>query len=197
MRTIVQIRRGFNLTRDFYECGKSLVIIRDSNPKLYYPEFSSFEEYCEKRFKKSVRAAQYFMSAASVVDNLLESGCSVIPTAESQVRAIATLPAHQQVEIWQKACSESKGVPIASKVKETKAAVLREPMPERVVKSEPWAKLPNPSTLLHHLKSRLKGTKVSLKDVEVLLELIQELSHGDCEWLQQHHGDRSAQNREL
>jgi hypothetical protein len=82
------------------------------------------------------------------------------------------------VEIWQKACSESKGVPIASKVKNVKVAVLGEPMPERAVKSEPQAKLPNPSTLLHHLKGRLKGTKVSLKDVEVLLELIQEFSHG-------------------
>lgn len=117
-----KIRRGFNLTRDFYECGKSLVLVRDH--ALYEPEFATFEEYCEKRFGKSVRAAQYFMSAASVFDNLLEASCAIIPTAESQVRAIASLPAHQQVEIWQRAGRESKGVPTATKVREVKAAVL-------------------------------------------------------------------------
>ncbi len=172
-----KIRRGFNLTRDFYECGKSLVLVRDR--ALYEPNFANFEEYCEKRFGKSLRLAQYFMSAAVVVDNLLEAECAILPTAESQVRAIASLPTHQQVEIWQKACDESKGVPIASKVREVKAAVLGEPKPERTFKSEPWVKLPNPSTLLNHLKDRLKETKVSLKDVEVLLELIQELNYGD------------------
>jgi len=172
-----KIRRGFNLTRDFYECGRSLTLVRDR--ALYVPNFNNFEEYCEQRFGKSLRLAQYFMSAAVVVDNLLEAECAILPTAESQVRAIASLPTHQQVEIWQKACSESKGVPIASKVREVKAAVLGEPMPERTFKSEHWVKLPNPSTLLEHLKDRLKETKVSLKDVEVLLKLIQELNYGD------------------
>lgn len=169
-----KIRRGFNLTRDFYECGKSLVLVRDH--ALYAPEFATFDEYCEKRFGKSVRAAQYFMSAASVVDNLLEAECAVIPTAESQVRAIASLNAHQQVKIWQQACRESKGVPIAAKVKEVKAVVLGEAPPVKPLKPPVTAE---PEILLSRLKERVKSTKVSLEDIEVLLELIQELSYSN------------------
>jgi hypothetical protein len=107
---------------------------------------------------------------------LLEAECAVVPTAKSQVRAIASLNAYQQVEIWQQACRESKGVPTAIKVREIKAVMLDEAPPIKLLKPPVT---PEPEILLSRLKERLKSTKVSLKDIEVLLELIQELRYSN------------------
>jgi hypothetical protein len=141
------------------------------------------------------------MSASALVDNLLEAECVVIPTAESQVRAIASLPANQQVEIWQHACTNSGDkVPTASQVKSSRAEMLGETMPDTPA-SPPAASdeggetecdnqtaaraipevtnykvLPQPAALLERLKSRVKGSKATLEDVEIVLELIAEMS---------------------
>jgi len=196
-----KIKRGFNLTRDFYDCGKALTLVRDSQPPLYYPEFSTFEDYCLKRFRKSVRAAQYFMSAAALVDNLVEAECSIIPTAESQVRAIASLPANQQIEIWQHACTNSNGkVPTATQVKSSRAEILSEPLPDApasppatsdeggetesdnqttaraIPKLTNYKVLPQPAALLERLRSRIKSSKATLEDMQVVLELIPQMT---------------------
>ena len=108
------------------------------------------------------------------------------------MRVIASLPSSQQVEIWEHACANSHGkVPTANQVKKSRAELLGESLPDAssssplvapdLVESDnqdvsQFKVLPQPATLLEQLKSRVKGTKASLQDVEVLLEIVLELT---------------------
>lgn len=61
------------------------------------------DQYCLERFNKTRRHIDRWIAAAAALDNLTESGCTVLPTAESVLRPIASLPPSQQVEVWNRA----------------------------------------------------------------------------------------------
>jgi hypothetical protein len=89
----------------FYIAGESLKALRDK--RLYRETHATFEAYIRDRFAFTRRAADYLISAASVVENLKREPmvlkCNVLPTNERQCRPLAKLPAQQQREAWNKA----------------------------------------------------------------------------------------------
>lgn len=95
--------------KTFFEVGKALLKIRDG--KLYREKYSTFEEYCEKRwgFKKS-RAYQLMGSAQ--VFGALESSTivDVLPENEAQARPLAKLEDDDEKRAaWQRAVETAPG----------------------------------------------------------------------------------------
>ena len=78
--------------------------------------YSDFHEYCLERFNKTRRHIDRWIVAAAVLDNLTESGCTVLPTAESVLRPIASLPPERQVEVWNRALEAAESCPTAKRL---------------------------------------------------------------------------------
>ena len=100
--------------RGFWDIGKALREIRDA--KLYRP---TWEAYCLKRWEFGDCRASQLMAAAEVMDNLKArkpTNCRVLPTNESQARALCDLDPEQQVEAWVRAVELSKGRPTGQAV---------------------------------------------------------------------------------
>ena len=98
----------------WYNGGKALGYIRDK--RLYRETHSDFHQYSLYRFNKTRRHIDRWIAAAAALDNLTESGCTVLPTAESVLRPIASLPPEQQVEVWNRAVEAAVGCPTAAEV---------------------------------------------------------------------------------
>lgn len=64
------------------------------------------------------------------MDNLTESGCTVLPTAESALRPIASLPPEQQVEVWNRAVEAVGGCPTAAEVEEIRDVFQGKALPQ-------------------------------------------------------------------
>jgi hypothetical protein len=103
--TIVENSRLNNLEsmiekgmKAFYEMGKALREIRDS--KLYRLEFSTFEEYCERKWNYKKSQCYQLIGASDVMDNL-SAIAEVSPQTESQVRPLTLLKTPEaQQEVW-------------------------------------------------------------------------------------------------
>ncbi|BAZ47298.1 hypothetical protein NIES4102_43440 (plasmid) [Chondrocystis sp. NIES-4102] len=114
----------------FYIAGKALKVLRDK--KLYRETHSSFFVYVKERFDFTRRAADYLISASTVVENLKREqivlGINVLPTKESQCREIAKLPLEQQSQAWLISVERANGkVPPAKIVKQVVIEIKGQP----------------------------------------------------------------------
>ena len=92
--------------RTFTDVGSALLQIRDG--KLYQPQYSSFEEYCQEKWDMEHSHAYRLMDSAKVMANLKTSPIGeVLPTNESQTRPLASLSPEQQVEAWKEATTKA------------------------------------------------------------------------------------------
>jgi intracellular sulfur oxidation DsrE/DsrF family protein len=123
----------------FYIAGESLKALRDK--RLYRETHATFEAYIRDRFAFTRRAADYLISAASVVKNLKREQivlkCNILPTNESQCRPMANLPEDAQRKAWSKAVElAGNKVPNARIVKEAvKSLIEVDKKPDRVESS--------------------------------------------------------------
>ena len=89
------IERGL---QTFVEVGKALAEICEG--KLYrWQGYSTFEEYCQKRWGMARRTAYSYVSSANVAENV--HTCAQSPLSLGQARELAALPAEQQREVVQ------------------------------------------------------------------------------------------------
>ncbi len=106
------IQRGLNT---FYEVGNALICIRDN--RLYKENYSTFEDYCLKKWEITRQHANRLISSSKVIDILEPMGS--IPKSERQVREIAQAPSEKQTEVWQTAQEETgKEQPTAKEIKQ-------------------------------------------------------------------------------
>ena len=115
----VVIERGL---QTFYEVGEALLRIRDKH--LYRTEFSSFEDYCQKRWGLERRRAYEFMNAAQITSNItsLSSGDDMpSPEFERHVRPLRVLRDENgnydpelQMQAWKRAVETAPNGKITS-----------------------------------------------------------------------------------
>jgi hypothetical protein len=104
------ITRGLN---SFSEVGNALLRIRDE--RLYKERYSSFEDYCEERWKISKTHANRLIGSSAVARNLAPIGA--IPSSEAVARPLANLQPARQREVFQVAVKSSRnGKPTARDV---------------------------------------------------------------------------------
>lgn len=97
------IREG---AETFVNVGAALTVIRDK--RLYRAEFSSFEEYCRRKWNFSKSSANRFIAAHSVVGNVQDIDVEIRPTAESQIRPLSLLKPSEQRRVWKRVIEEVK-----------------------------------------------------------------------------------------
>ena len=99
----------------FFEVGQALTQIRDQ--KLYRKDYSTFEDYCIKRWGFQRRKAYRLMEAAEVLKNV-SHGTQIIflPQNERQARELARLPAEEQQNVWMELISNDNKTPTAKMV---------------------------------------------------------------------------------
>lgn len=121
--------------RWWYSGGKALREIRDK--RLYRETHSDFHLYCLQKFGKTRRQIDRWIAAALALDNLTSNGCEILPTSESVLRPIASLPLDQQVSVWNRAVKEVVGCPTAAKVEEVRGIFLGKTPPQPIETNEP------------------------------------------------------------
>jgi hypothetical protein len=106
------VRRGIST---FFDVAEALWTIREQ--RLYRETHNDFASYCSERWgfgsrRKGDRLAAY----GGVLENLRPTGLR-LPTRESQVRSLVSLPREQQRRAWKKATKRAgNGVPTAKHV---------------------------------------------------------------------------------
>ena len=109
--------------KTFVEVGLALAEIRDL--RLYKREYSSFAEYCQKKWGWARRYTDYVIAGAEAVKSLPEK-VSTIVLSEAAARELAKIPNEQRAEIVQSIAAQDKGV--------TAAAIKRHLPPPPVVR---------------------------------------------------------------
>jgi hypothetical protein len=89
------IERGL---QTFTEVGNALLAIRDR--RLYRKDYSTFEEYCRRKWNMSQRHANRLVASAAVIQNLGPIGLIPSPANEAQARPLASLAPEQQRKAW-------------------------------------------------------------------------------------------------
>ncbi len=118
-----------NIRRSAGDMYDSMRAIHDE--KLYRDEFSSFDEYCEKRWNMSQRNARRLMEHGRVLALLGEEKVDQIgPLSESVTREVAGLPDAEKVEVIEAVATEAK-----KKKKKVTATAVRKKVEEH--KREP------------------------------------------------------------
>lgn len=84
--------------RTFVDVGGALLKIRDK--KLYRQEYSTFEEYINKRWDISKRHAYRLIDAANITDNLKSDPGVTLPQFEKHARPLKNLEPEEQREVW-------------------------------------------------------------------------------------------------
>jgi hypothetical protein len=113
----------------FYVAGSALRALRDL--KLYRATHKTFEAYCRAQFKFERAYAYFQINAADIYENLKSQMYTngihyPLPTAEKQLRDLASLQPTEQVEVWQEAAVRSQGkIPTGRIVKQ----IIREMFP--------------------------------------------------------------------
>lgn len=82
---------------------QALIEIREK--RLYREQYSTFEEYCEKRWKKGGRRIRQLMDFAEVKADIVQAGAASLPVNERQARALKQLPSGQRPQAWGEAVS--------------------------------------------------------------------------------------------
>ena len=72
------------------------------DPVSYTHLYSTFEEYCQKRWGMQRNYANKMIAASEVIQNL-GTIVPILPTTESQVRPLTKLEPEEQTIVWQRA----------------------------------------------------------------------------------------------
>lgn len=91
------IERGL---QTFVDVGLALMEIRDS--RLYRRDYGTFEDYCRERWNFTDRRARMLVASAEVIGNI-GTVVPLLPSNERQIRPLTSLPADEQVIVWQRA----------------------------------------------------------------------------------------------
>ena len=120
-----RLRLERQVERAFYQAGLALQTLRDQ--KLYRSTHKTFQEYCQDRFNFSRSYSYRLINAVKIVDNISknvanwqQNSNNILPTTESQVRPLKSLPSAELQSIaWSQAVEKASGkVPTAKIVKE-------------------------------------------------------------------------------
>ena len=91
----------------FLAVGEALYLIRQR--KLYRTQYSTFAEYCEKRFGLSRQNAYLQIAAAEVTENLSSNGLQIpAGTTERVLRPLANQTPEVQLDAWKLAQARAK-----------------------------------------------------------------------------------------
>ena len=91
----------------FVEVGLALAEIRDL--RLYKREYSSFREYCQKKWGWEKRYTNYVIAGAEAVQSLPEQVGTAVPTLAA-ARELARVPTEQRGEIVQAIAADGQPV---------------------------------------------------------------------------------------
>ncbi|MFD9047635.1 hypothetical protein [Streptomyces zaomyceticus] len=108
----IVIERGI---KTFYEVGMALADIR--NRKLYRADYSTFEEYAEKRWQLSRPRAYELMAAAEIVSGIPDTLPK--PSNAGQASALNRVPEPERTDVWAATVERTDGKPTAAAVLET------------------------------------------------------------------------------
>lgn len=115
------IERGL---QTFVEVGTALMEIRTA--RLYANEYSTFEDYCLKRWGFVASRARQLIASAEVVANLESVTTGNAPASERAVRPLMSLEPKQQREAWERAL-EISPTPTAAVVEQAVREVQGKP----------------------------------------------------------------------
>lgn len=101
----------------FVRVGNAL--LRISDKRLYRGEYSTFEEFCQKKYEMSASRAYQLARGAEVVNALPKESQQIV---ESQARELAKVPAEKRLKVLKVA--EAKGKVTAKTIKEAAVEVL-------------------------------------------------------------------------
>lgn len=130
--------------RSYIEAGKALREIRDR--QLFKMVASTFDEFCQSRWKMTPQHASRLINAAEVAEDVEPTGSR--PPTERQARPLAALPREERAEAYREAIEEAGGEP---RTEHIEAAV------ERRRPSSKKAKAPKP------LRLRVPGGVVTIE----------------------------------
>jgi hypothetical protein len=118
--------------RTFLEVGRELTVIRAQ--RLYYQDYSSFEQYCEQRWDFDVRHAQRLMVAAATVEAIEQTRpTGRVPTTERQARELTGLAPEVAAEVMAKVVKDhdAEGRKITAKtIREAREQIAPKPAAE-------------------------------------------------------------------
>jgi hypothetical protein len=98
----------------FYDVGHALMQIRVN--RLYRATHSTFEQYCNERWKFTKSRANQLIAGAEVADNLT----TTVAISEHTIRPLAKLPPKEQKEVYLKAVETAPDGKVTAKhVEET------------------------------------------------------------------------------
>jgi hypothetical protein len=140
--------------RSVVEMGLALAEIRDG--RLYRNNFSSFEEYCQRRWEFKRGKAHYLISAARICRRIAEIPSLAQPDRESQLRPLLAVSLEDAELAWQYAAQFSSGRPITARM--VKRAVKNLHLPLVNVRPAP----PPGRQSKHELRRIVSGTMEEL-----------------------------------
>ena len=91
----------------FEQVGEALAAIRKQ--ELYRSSYKNFNQYTKERWDMTRRQADYLIGSAEVMAVLRAENFSSLPTSETQVRPLTSLPKEDQVPVWQKVIATAAG----------------------------------------------------------------------------------------
>ena len=147
-----RLRLERQVERAFYQAGLALQTLRDQ--KLYRSTHKTFQEYCQDRFNFSRSYSYRLINAVEIVDNISknvanwqQNSNNILPTTESQVRPLKSLPSAELQSIaWSKAVEKALGrVPTAKIVKEVVQQLKNKGHTHKPEPTKRFVPLKNPS----------------------------------------------------
>jgi len=131
------IEKGLETFRDV---GGALLEIKEQ--ALYRSDYTTFAEYCQKRWGFSDRHARQLISDAKTVATLDRKNSSEILT-QSQATELGKVPAEDRKKVLDWATEKADGAPLTAKaIKEAAAEVLKDEPEEEEEADKP----PKPTT---------------------------------------------------
>lgn len=98
--------------RTFLDVGRELIVIRAQ--RLYYQDYSTFEDYCKQRWAFSPSRASRLIDAAETVEAMLPIGNTPMPTNEGQARELSGLTPQTAADVMTKAHEDGAKVTAAT-----------------------------------------------------------------------------------
>src|SRR5438552_14108 len=157
----------------FIAWGRALEAIRDG--KLYRAQYSTFEEYCGKKWGWKRAHAYRLIQAAEIVDSMKMSPIGDKIETESQARALAAVPEEQRERVLGRASSQ--GRPTALRIteeaeKESPVIDLDKtgyPVPARAMKY--WSRAKEMQGLLDLISAARSAIRKQNQDDRIFVEL--------------------------
>lgn len=155
------IERG---QRTFVEVGNALAAIRDLGlAELRSRGYSTFEDYCDRRWRWSYRRGLQLIRGAAVVNELkTRTEVHVFPESEKEARPLVSLSAAERLDAWQEAVESAPGGQPTTAHVERAAKQRRESAITRQRREEPMS--------VTHLR-RVEPSREERRALEQLLAL--------------------------